>query len=99
MCVSSVRFCTEPKRKDFGGDAVSGAVFAQFFFNGVQGEFGQLEQQQPFGAAADNLAAEFRTDGAARAGYHDGFAFGVGIHEAVVGCDGIAPEQVGHRDF
>lgn len=36
---------------------------------------------------------------AARAGYHDGFAFGVGIHEAVVGCDGIAPEQVGHRDF
>lgn len=98
MCVSSVRFY-RTQREGFRRRCRFGRSIRTILFNGVQGEFGQLEQQQPFGAAADNLAAEFRTDGAARAGYHDGFAFGVGIHEAVVGCDGIAPEQVGHRDF
>ena len=87
------------KRQDFDAAAFFGQPFAQLFVNAVQRKFRQFEQQQFGGAAFQNLAAQFGTDGTARTRYHHDFAGDVRAHQFGAGGDGVAAEQVDDGDF
>ena len=87
------------KRQDFAAAAVLPLPFVQLAFDGVEGELGKFEQHQPRGAAGDNLAAQLRADGAARAGYHHAFAGDVQRHQFRIGFDRLASQEVGDGDF
>ena len=87
------------KRQNFNIDALPPRQILQFSFDGVERIFGQFEQYQLRRTAADYLAAQFRTDRAARTRYHHRFAFDVTRHQFGHRLNRLASQQVGHRYF
>src|SRR5690606_36786205 len=66
----------------------------EFLLDGVECGFGYFEQHQAVRPQFKDLAAQFRTDRAARAGYHDGTARDAAPQQLGNGRNGVAAQQV-----
>ena len=72
---------------------------AQLPLDVVERELGHLEEHQPLGSQANDLAAQFRADRSAGARHHDHLVADAGLEQAGLRRDRIAAQKVAHIDF